>query len=82
MAETRKLAAVLAGGVAGYSKLADADEERTLARSRALRSDLITASDGLERQTSQSKTGRAFGSCYREPGRRYCRRHKTNPYRI
>ena len=39
MAETRKLAAILAVDVAGYS--AGADEERTLARLRALRSDLI-----------------------------------------
>jgi hypothetical protein len=31
MAETRKLAAILAADVAGYSKLAGADEERTLA---------------------------------------------------
>jgi SNF2 family DNA or RNA helicase len=40
MAETRKLAAILAADVAGYSKLTGADEERTLARLRALRSDL------------------------------------------
>jgi adenylate cyclase len=37
----RKLAAILASDVAGYSRLAGADEERTLARLRALRSDLI-----------------------------------------
>src|SRR4029077_3313521 len=41
MAETRKLAAILAADVASYSRLAAADEERTLARLRALRSDLI-----------------------------------------
>ena len=41
MAENRKLAAILAADVAGFSKLAGADEERTLARLRALRSDLI-----------------------------------------
>jgi len=41
MPEHRKLAAILAADVAGYSKLAGADEERTLARLRALRSDLI-----------------------------------------
>ena len=41
MAETRKLAAILAADVVGYSRLAAADEERTLARLRALRSDLI-----------------------------------------
>jgi adenylate cyclase len=30
MAETRKLAAILAADVVGYSRLAGADEERTL----------------------------------------------------
>src|SRR5271166_3045623 len=39
--ETRKLAAILAADVVGYSRLAGADEDRTLARLRALRSDLI-----------------------------------------
>jgi adenylate cyclase len=38
MSETRKLAAILVADVAGYSRLAGADEERTL---RGLRSDLI-----------------------------------------
>ena len=41
MAETRKLAAILVSDVAGYSRLAGADEDRTLARLRSLRSDLI-----------------------------------------
>ena len=41
MAETRKLAAILAADVVGYSRLAGSDEDRTLARLRALRSDLI-----------------------------------------
>ena len=41
MAEQRKLAAILAADVVGYSRLAGADEDRTLARLRALRSDLI-----------------------------------------
>ena len=41
MAETRKLAAILAADVVGYSRLAGFDEERTLARLRGLRSDLI-----------------------------------------
>src|SRR5579864_7388888 len=41
MAETRKLAAILAADVVGYSRLAGTDEDRTLARLRALRSDLI-----------------------------------------
>jgi adenylate cyclase len=41
MSGSRKLAAILAADVVGYSRLAGADEDRTLARLRALRSDLI-----------------------------------------
>ena len=41
MGETRKLAAILVADVVGYSRLAGADEDRTLARLRGLRSDLI-----------------------------------------
>ena len=50
MAETRKLAAILAADMVGYSRLAGSDEDRTLARLRGLRSDLfdpaITAHHG------------------------------------
>jgi adenylate cyclase len=41
MSETRKIAAIVVADVVGYSRLAGADEDRTLARLRALRSDLI-----------------------------------------
>src|SRR3974377_2100287 len=41
MGETRKLAAILVADLVGYSRLAGADEDRTLARVRGLRSDLI-----------------------------------------
>jgi adenylate cyclase len=41
MAERRKLAAILAADVVGFSRLAGVDDDRTLARLRALRSDLI-----------------------------------------
>src|SRR5437667_4605106 len=41
MTEKRKLAAILAADVVGFSRLTGADEDRTLARLRALRSDLI-----------------------------------------
>ena len=41
MSESRKLAAILVADVVGYSRLAGADEDRTLARLRGLRSDLI-----------------------------------------
>ncbi len=41
MGETRKIAAILVADVVGYSRLAAADEDRTLSRLRGLRSDLI-----------------------------------------
>lgn len=41
MNETRKIAAILVADVVGYSRLAGCDEDRILARLRALRSDLI-----------------------------------------
>src|ERR1700735_3932537 len=41
MGEIRKLAAILVSDVVGYSRLAGADEDRILARLRAVRSDLI-----------------------------------------
>src|SRR6204780_5438690 len=41
MTQTRKLAAILAAEFVGYSRLASGDEDRTLARLRALRGDLI-----------------------------------------
>jgi adenylate cyclase len=57
MAETRKLVAILAADVAGYSKLAAADEERTLARLRALRSDLIDPTIALHHGRVVKRTG-------------------------
>jgi TolB-like protein/class 3 adenylate cyclase len=57
MAETRKLAAILAADVAGYSKLASADEERTLARLRALRSDLFNPTIALHHGRVVKRTG-------------------------
>jgi adenylate cyclase len=41
MTEARKIAAILAADVVGFSRLTGTDEDRTLARLRALRSDLI-----------------------------------------
>ena len=57
MAETRKLAAILAADVAGYSKLASADEARTLARLRALRSDLIDPTVAVHNGRVVKRTG-------------------------
>src|SRR6516225_1354644 len=41
MGETRKIAAILVSDVVGYSRLTGVDEDRALARLRAVRSDLI-----------------------------------------
>ena len=57
MAETRKLAAILAADVAGYSKLTGTDEERTLARLRALRSDLFDPTIALHHGRVIKRTG-------------------------
>jgi adenylate cyclase len=57
MAETRKLAAILAADIAGYSRLAGSDEERTLARLRALRSDLIDPTIAVHHGRVVKRTG-------------------------
>ena len=41
MTQTRKIAAILVADVVGYTRLAGADEDRTLSRLRGLWSDLI-----------------------------------------
>jgi adenylate cyclase len=57
MAETRKLAAILAADVVGFSRLAGADEDRTLARLRALRSDLIDPTIDVHHGRVVKRTG-------------------------
>jgi TolB-like protein/class 3 adenylate cyclase len=57
MTETRKLAAILAADVVGYSRLAGTDEERTLARLRALRSDLIDPTIAVHHGRVVKRTG-------------------------
>jgi adenylate cyclase len=57
MAETRKLAAILAADVVGYSRLAGADEDPTLARLRALRSDLIHPTVAVHNGRVVKRTG-------------------------
>jgi adenylate cyclase len=57
MVETRKLAAILAADVVGYSRLAGADEDRTLARLRALRSDLIDPTIAVHHGRVVKRTG-------------------------
>jgi class 3 adenylate cyclase/TolB-like protein len=57
MAETRKLAAILAADVVGYSRLTAADEDRTLARLRGLRSDLIDPAISVHHGRVVKRTG-------------------------
>ena len=56
ISETRKLAAILVN-VVGYSRLAGADEDRTLARLRGLRSDLIDPTIAARRGRIVKRTG-------------------------
>ena len=57
MSETRKLAAILVSDVVGYSRLAGADEDRTLARLRGLRSDLIDPAVAAHHGRTVKRTG-------------------------
>ena len=57
MAETRKLVAILAADVVGYSRLAGSDEDRTLARLRALRSDLLDPTIAVHNGRVVKRTG-------------------------
>jgi adenylate cyclase len=57
MSETRKIAAILVSDVVGYSRLAGADEERILARLRALRSDLIDPTISVHHGRVVKRTG-------------------------
>ena len=57
MSETRKIAAILVADIVGYSRLAGADEDRTLARLRALRSDLIDPTIAMHHGRVVKRTG-------------------------
>ena len=57
MNESRKLAAILAADVVGFSRLTGADEDRTLARLRALRSDLIDPTIAVHKGRVVKRTG-------------------------
>ncbi len=59
MSETRKIAAILVSDIVGYNRLAGADEDRRLARLRALRSDLIDPVIAVHRgRVVKKKAGR------------------------
>lgn len=57
VSEIRKLAAILAADVVGYSRLAGSDEDRTLARLRALRSDVIDPTIAVHAGRVVKRTG-------------------------
>src|SRR5262245_6201484 len=57
MPEQRKLVAILAADVVGFSRLTAADEDRTLARLRALRSDLIDPTIAVHNGRVVKRTG-------------------------
>src|SRR5271170_4911416 len=57
MTEARKLAAILVNDIVGFSRLAGADEDRTLARLRTLRSDLIEPTISVHRGRVVKRTG-------------------------
>ena len=57
MAGTRKIAAILVADIVGYSRLAGADEDRTLARLRGLRSDLIDPAIDVHHGRIVKRTG-------------------------
>jgi hypothetical protein len=73
MVETRKLVAILAADVVGYTRLAGSDEDRTLARLRALRSDLIDPTiavhNGRVLKVPVTEASLSFGACGRCPMR-------------
>ena len=57
MAESRKVAAILVADIVGYSRLTGADEEGTLARLRALRSDFIDPTIAMHNGRVVKRTG-------------------------
>jgi class 3 adenylate cyclase len=70
MSQTRRLAAIVAADVVGYSRLMGADEEGTLERLKALRRELLdpkiaehhgrivkTTGDGILIDVNQHRTG-------------------------
>ncbi len=57
MSETRKIAAILVADVVGYSRLAGADEDRTLSRLRGLWSDLMDPAIAVHHGRIVKRTG-------------------------
>ena len=83
MSEIRKIAAILVADVVGYSRLAGADEDGTLSRLRALRSDLIDPAIAAHHGRIVKRTGDGVHCRVSQRGRRRALRHRTaeRPYR-
>ena len=96
MSQTRRLAAILAADVAGYSRLMGADEEGTLERLKALRRELLdpkiaehqgrivkTTGDGLLVEFAQRRRcGALRGRGAARDGRAERRRAGRQPHRV
>jgi TolB-like protein/class 3 adenylate cyclase len=65
VSETRKIAAILVADVVGYSRLAGADEEGTLARLRVLRTELVDPTITVRHGRVVKRTGDGFISEFR-----------------
>ena len=78
MSETRKIAAILVSDVVGYSRLAGADEDRTLARLRALRSDLIDPTISVHHGRIVKRTGDGSSSSFAASSTRCAARSKCS----
>src|SRR6202161_1248918 len=57
VSEIRKIAAILVADVVGYSRLAGADQDQTLARLRTLRSELIDPATAIHHGRVVKRTG-------------------------
>jgi adenylate cyclase len=69
MTQTRRLAAIFAADVAGYSRLIGADEEGTLNRLRSIRTEVVDPSIAQHRGRIVNTTG--DGLCGRFQRARY-----------
>ena len=74
MGETRKLAAILVADVVGVQPTPTADEDRTLARLRGLRSDLIGPAVAAHHWRIVKRTGDGLIAEFRSVSLRPCGR--------
>jgi adenylate cyclase len=77
----RRLAAILAADVAGYSRLIEADEEGTLGRLKALRAEMIDPKIAHHKGRIVKTTGDGLRSAFPRAFRRMQRAASTSPSR-